>query len=248
MYPYLVIGPLTISTYFLVISVASTVGAIWFLRRAENQGYSRVLAIDITLVCLISGFTGARLLHVFFEDFAYYRGAWSRIFEIWNGGFVFYGGLLGGLLGGAIYCKLRHIPFWFTCDLAIVPLSLTYAIGRLACFLNGCCYGKVCELPWAVLMNGERRHPTQLYASLWEVMTLLILLSFGRRLKEPGRLTGLWLILHSIGRVLMENFRDDPRGEMINGFSLATWISAVLFVAGVILVAPEMQKKTVEPT
>lgn len=238
MYPFLQLGPITISTYFLIISIAATIGAVWFLRRNSAQDLSRVIAIDFTLVAMISGFIGARLLHVLYEEPEYYRGSILRIFEVWNGGFVFLGGVLGGVAGVYSYCLLRKVPFLMMLDLAVIPLSFAYALGRIACFFNGCCFGRRCELPWAMTLNGEHRHPTQLYASFWEFAVLAILIAMQPRLKDSGRLVGLWLILHSIGRILMESFRDDPRGDMIMGLSLATWMSAAMIVMGIGLIWP----------
>ncbi|MGZ3723161.1 MAG: prolipoprotein diacylglyceryl transferase, partial [Bdellovibrionales bacterium] len=100
------------------------------------------------------------------------------------------------------------------------------------------CYGRRCELPWATILNGEHRHPTQLYASFWEFLVLGILIKFQSRLKTPGRLSGLWLILHSCGRIVMESFRDDPRGDMIASLSLATWLSVGMIVIGIGLIWP----------
>jgi phosphatidylglycerol---prolipoprotein diacylglyceryl transferase len=238
MYPFLQIGPITISTYFLVISLASTVGAVWFLRRNAREKLSQVVAIDFTLVAIVGGFVGARLLHVFYEDPEFYRDHFSRVFAVWNGGFVFLGGVLGGVGAAYAYCLMRKIPFLMMLDLAVIPLSFAYAIGRDACFLNGCCYGRHCDLPWAVTLNGVPRHPTQLYASGWEFLVLFALIKFESKLKSPGRLTGLWLILHSIGRIIMESFRDDPRGDMIASLSLATWLSFGMIVMGIGLIWP----------
>ena len=230
MYPVLHLGALEISTYFLVISLATTVGALWFLRRARQRGLSHLRAIDITLVCLVSGFLGARLLHVVYEEPEFYRASPVRVFEIWYGGFVFLGGLLGASAGLLLFCRLRREPFLLWADLAAPPAALTYALGRLACFLNGCCYGRFCELPWAVMQAGAHRHPTQIYASLFELCTLGILFKFQHRLKVSGALFTFWLGLHAISRLFMEYFRDDPRGELIFGASLGTWMSLGLLI------------------
>lgn len=230
MYPVIHLGALEISTYFLVISLATTLGALWFLKRARHRGLSQIRAIDITLVCLGCGFAGARLLHVIYEEREFYRASPLRFFEIWYGGFVFLGGLLGAVTGVLIFCRLRREPFLLWADLAALPVALTYALGRVACFFNGCCYGRSCELPWAVTLAGTHRHPTQIYASLFEVCSLVFLLKLERRLKVSGTLFALWLGLHAAGRLMMEYFRDDPRGELLFGASLGTWMSLGLLI------------------
>lgn len=241
MYPYIYLGFFTLSTYFLLISIASIIGAAWFLRRNFAEGLSRIIAIDFTLTSIVCGFAGARLMHVFYEEPEYYRGHYLNILEVWNGGFVFLGGVLGGVAGAYAFCRIKRVPFLMMLDLAVIPLSFTYALGRVACFFNGCCYGKRCELAWAVTIAGVPRHPTQLYASFWEALVLGVLLYAQKYLKSPGRLTGLWLILHPIGRIGMETFRDDPRGDMIMGLSLATWLSFAMIVMGIGLIWPPRQ-------
>ena len=238
MYPTLNLWFVSVSTYFLIISMASTLGALWFLRRAESKDLSRLMAIDFTLVALIAGFAGARLLHVFYEDPEYYHVNPLRILQIWNGGFVFLGGVIGAVFGTYLFCWIRNLPFLFLADLAVIPLSFAYSVGRIACFMNGCCYGSHCDLPWAVLMNGEHRHPSQLYASFWELGVLTTLLRMERHLTTPGKLTGFWLLLHGAGRILMEQYRADPRGDMIAGQSLASWLSCGLIGCGVALLWP----------
>lgn len=238
MHPYIELGFASISAYFLLISVAATVAGLWFIRRMENRGLSQVVSIDLTLIVFVSAFIGARLFHVFFEEPDFYLGNPLESFQIWNGGFVFYGGVLGGILGMYLYCWKMRVPFLVALDMAALPVSLSYIIGRIACFLNGCCYGRVCELPWAMNLLGEHRHPTQLYASFMEVVIFGIVFRSQRGLKDPGQLAGLWLILHSCARIVMEHFRDDPRGGFILGLSISTWLSVAFICIGLGLVWP----------
>jgi phosphatidylglycerol:prolipoprotein diacylglycerol transferase len=232
MYPFLFPGtPYAVSTYFLTISLGCVLGCYWFLRRADARGMTRVSAIDIALVCLVSGFIGARLLHVFWEEPAYYRENFWRVFQVWNGGFVFYGGVIGAFFGTSFFCNWRREPFWMWADMAAPPISLTYAVGRIGCFLNGCCYGRYCEVPWAV----AGRHPTQLYAVGMEVLALSVVLVAEKRLKRVGQIFGTWLFLHALGRAVMEAFRADPRGDTIAGLSLGSLISLALGLFGAAL-------------
>lgn len=229
MYPFINLGPnFSIPVYFLVISIATVLSALWFIRRAEARSLSRLTAIDLTLVILISGFLGARLLHIVFEELPYYRENPFQVFSVWNGGFVFLGGVFAAFFFTNLFCQWRREPFWYWADVAVLPISLGYILGRVACFLNGCCFGKVCELPWAVFTAGAHRHPTQLYAVAWESIVLALLFVLEKRLKASGLLFNVWLILHGIGRFVMEIFRDDPRGELILGASLGMWMCLIL--------------------
>jgi phosphatidylglycerol:prolipoprotein diacylglycerol transferase len=232
-YPHIHLGPsLEISTYFLIISLATTLSSLWFVARARRVSLNPVTAVDLTFVALISAFFGARLLHVFYEVPEYYRADWWRIFQVWNGGFVFFGGLVAALVGCTAFCAIYREPFWFWADLAAAPVSAGYALGRLACFFNGCCYGKACDLAWGVYMHGAYRHPTQLYATAYESGVLSLLLVIQPRLRKTGLLFNAWLVLHAIGRWVMEYFRDDPRGDLISGMSLGTMMSLGLGLFG----------------
>lgn len=247
MYPFInFIVP--ISTYFLVISIACTLATIWFVKRAERRNLNRVTAIDLTLTVLIGGIAGARILHVVYEEPAFYRETPLAVFQVWNGGFVFLGGVVGAWVAAALFCQIKREPFWFWADIAVIPVSFGYALGRIACFLNGCCFGKYCDLKWAVYMHGGYRHPTQLYASFIEFLIVFILLKIEPKIRLSGSLFGSWLVLHSISRLLMEHFRDDPRGPTMAGLSLGTWMSLALLLGGLSLLvqALRLQSKDIK--
>jgi phosphatidylglycerol:prolipoprotein diacylglycerol transferase len=218
----------SLSSYFLLISLGTTLSVIWFIRRAEARKLDRVTSIDLALCVLIGGFLGARLLHIFFEEPELYQLNPRAVLEIWNGGFVYLGGVIGALVASVAFCKYKSQPFWYWADVATPPIALGYAIGRFACFFNGCCYGLPAQVPWAITVHGAPRHPTQLYATLWELAVLAILIVLQSRFKTSGMLFNTWLLLHGLGRILMEVFRDDPRGSLILGVSLGTNMSVVL--------------------
>lgn len=242
MYPLIEISPsFVIPTYYLMISIAMCISLFWVVKRAQQSHLSRNITLDVSLIIMVSGLIGSRLLHIIFENPEYYHEDWLRIFELGNGGFVFYG---GALLAAAIAIPYLHFKtkglFESYLDLFAPVSSLAYSLGRLGCFLAGCCYGKYCELPWAI----NNRHPTQLYAVLWELGTLLILLGCERIpaqsrrpsfLAKSGSIFYLWMILHSIGRLLMETYRDDFRGPAL-GLSISSWISLVIILLGIFLI------------
>lgn len=203
---------------------------------------SRVMAIDIAMVALAAGFLGARLMHIFYEEPTYYLERPLRALEFWYGGFVYLGGLAGALVGTAFFCGLEAG--------VLLELGRSRRAARGSClcprtigmFLNGCCYGRYCDLPWAAFSHGEFRHPTQLYAALWEGGVAFLLSHQARSpiLKRPGTLVGLWFVLHGFGRLLMESLRDDPRGPLLLGQTIGVWLSLVLVAAGSALVATRL--------
>ncbi len=242
MHPFLHISEhLQVPVYLLLISLSYCVCLFWLGPRAKKIGVSPTKALDLSFVIMVSGFIGARLLHIIYEEPQYYLDKPFEVFKFWKGGFVFYGGFLGTLFGGYLFVRLKKLSFMAWADFFAPMGALGYAIGRLGCFFNGCCYGQICELPWAVQFPGLSplgiaRHPTQLYAVAWEVLTLLLLLNLEKMQKlKTGQLFSVWIFLHSIGRLLMEQFRDDPRGDLLFSVSISSWISLALFSFSIIL-------------
>lgn len=253
MIPYIQIDSETfISTYFLAISLGTIEALYWFLNRVP--GRDEKTAIVISFIALISGFVGARLFHIFYENPHRYLQHPIEIVYVWNGGYVYYGGLISGLTASIIYLKRtrRSIRHWL--DYASLPIGAGYAIGRIGCFLNGCCYGKISSLPWAMTFSSHAarhlplisRHPTQLYAIFFELIGIAALYKLEQRKQftRPGDLFFAWLIWHSIGRIVMEYFRDDDRGAPIFGMSVATIVSLLLILASVAVLIRSRSCKT----
>jgi phosphatidylglycerol:prolipoprotein diacylglycerol transferase len=197
-------------------------------------------ALDLALVLMLSSLIGARLFHVIYEEPQIYRDDFWRIFQIWYGGFVFYGGLVSAVVMGILWIKYKKLDLLSWLDFFAPLGSFAYAFGRLSCVLAGCCYGKEAKnLPWAMvdhaLNDSVLRHPTQWYAVIWESIVLVVLLqSEKRKIFKKGQLFFFWILLHSIGRIIMEVFRDDPRGNLILDLSISTWISILLIMVSMI--------------
>ena len=237
------IGSLTIPTYYLIISLTTCLAIFWFYKRCEHKGLHQDTALNLGFVLLLFGFLGARLTHIFFEAPTFYFDHPLAVFDIFAGGFVFYGGAVCGYFAGLAYLLYKKLELWPWHDILAPVVALGYALGRLACFASGCCYGKICDLSWAVplrqidLQSGVAsvlyRHPTQLYASALEGLTLLFLLWLEKKKTFPGQVFLSWLILHSIGRLIMEAFRDDFRGRLILGVSFSSFLSLIFLLLAV---------------
>lgn len=251
--PQINFGNLSLPTYYLVISVACSICIYWFYKRCESRNLSIRNAMDICLIVLFSGFIGARLAHVIFEFPDYYRNNPIEILYFWQGGFVFYGGAILGYLCASFYARRLQMTFWLWHDTAAPVLALSYTIGRIACFLEGCCYGKVCSLPWAVALKEVNihthgtltslRHPTQLYAVGTELLTLIFLLWVERQKPKLGVVFLSWVILHATGRIIMEAFRDDPRGPDFFNLSISTVISILFIMIASIFLSKRLKTK-----
>lgn len=228
MWPTVDLGWTKVPTYFIWISLTFSVCLFYLNSRARKKNFDERTVLDLFAVVSLGSLIGARLLHVFWEEWSYYYEDPFRILQLWSGGFIFYGGFLGGLLAGVVYLRIQHLlkswKIYF--DLFTPVISLGYAIGRWGCLAAGCCYGKFCDLPWAI----EGRHPTPIYSSIWEFAVLFYLLRYEKKWQsQPGLLFHAWLGLHSLGRFWIEFFRGDFRGpESI--FSISGWISLGFFL------------------
>lgn len=204
------IGDFAIYAYGAALFVAFAVGIIWSIREADAEGINQDYLYEVILIGLVLALLGSRLTYVFLNWDFYRGGPWWKIFAFREGGLTFYGGLLAALLGGYFYCAYRKISILRLLDFVAPFIALGYAITRIGCFLNGCCYGQVTTLPWGLVfpaVDSFPRHPTQLYAS---ALTLLIffLLRYLRKYKTfDGFIFAFFLIFYGIYRFIVEFFR-----------------------------------------
>ncbi len=221
MYPQISLFNLHLPTFFLVISLSLTFLVFWLSRRLESdlgQNFNQKIAFNLALLMMITGFLGGRIFHVFYEEWPFYQEYPAQIFKFWNGGFVYFGGFAAALLVSYLYLKYEKQNFIKWADFLTPLLSASYAMGRIGCFFEGCCYGQFCELPWAI----AGRHPTQIYMALGEFFILGLLITFEKKKSVfDGSLFFKWVVLHSIFRFVFEYFRDDDRGNMIWGLSVS---------------------------
>lgn len=212
--------------YFSYISILFSTLLIWVYKKTQAQNKSTQDALNISLLLMIGGFFGARLLHVLWEERSYYLAYPERIFQFWNGGFVFYGGVILATLLGWAYVKQKKLSFYEWADFFTSPLNLGYGLGRIACWYTGCCYGSLTN--WTYL----ERYPTQLATVLWEILVFVLMSTkkFSHYLNAvTGRRFLIYILFHTSFRFFIEFFRDDPRGDKILIFSISQIISVVIF-------------------
>jgi phosphatidylglycerol:prolipoprotein diacylglycerol transferase len=226
MKPFIDIGFIHVPTFYLVISIALVIVLSFISTQIEkNKNFDRKIAFDLALVIMVFGFVGGRLFHIVYEEPTYYLKYPLQIFQFWNGGYVYFGGMLSALIASRIFLKHKGEKFLRWADFMAPALSLMYSLGRLACFFAGCCYGKYCSLPWAI--NGL--HPTQLYMVLTEFIVFIIVSKL--KSKPEGEIFFIWLILHSVCRFIIEFYRNDDRGKMLANFiSVSQIISLALIL------------------
>ena len=182
---------------------------------------------------------GARLGYVIFYNAAYYLDNPLEIFSIWQGGMSFHGGFIGVLLGGLLFCKRYRVYYWLNADLVVVTVPIGLGLGRLGNFINGELYGRVTNVPWAMIFPGESlpRHPSQLYEFLLEGVVLFIILWSMKGKVKSGQLIALFLVFYGIFRIVAEFFREpDPQiGYIMGVITMGQILSCLMVVAGTIL-------------
>jgi len=242
MYPILFqFGKLTIYTYGLFVAIGFMAGILLAKREAKLLGEDPDKILDLSFYILIAAIVGSRLLYIVMSPGAFVSDP-IEIFRIWKGGLVFYGGFVAALMTAVIYLKKEKMSLSKTADIYAPSLALGHSIGRLGCFFAGCCYGKACDLPWAVEFThpdslaptGISLHPTQLYSSLNNLMIFAILWFFRGRKKFNGQLFWIYVLLYGITRSILEVFRGDYRGDPFFGmFSVSQAIGVTMTLIAV---------------
>jgi len=208
------LAPIYVHSYGVMLLIALAAGTWWLNRTGRDYGFNLEDWIDFALVILLSGVVGARLLYVLLH-LPEYGSAPATILYVWQGGLSFHGGVTGGVISAYVFARTRKISFPLIADLSAPALALGYAFARIGCFLNGCCYGTECHLPWAVVFpptteagaGGIPRHPTQLYAVAANAVIFAVLAKLAPRVRVRGNLFLLYLVLYSIYRFTVEFFR-----------------------------------------
>lgn len=225
MFPILFrIGNLTVYAYGFFIAIGFVLGFILAIRRSREEGISFERVVDLLFCVVLSAVIGARILFVLI-NFEYYRNHPLQILSLWEGGLVFYGGLLLATVVSIVYLRWSRLPVWKTADLFSPSIALGLFFGRIGCFFAGCCYGKETSLAWGMTFTDPNSlarlhfslHPTQLYEALGS-LSLFLFLNWERRHRTfEGQIFWLFLLLYSVLRFIIEFLRDDPRGFFFGG-------------------------------
>jgi phosphatidylglycerol:prolipoprotein diacylglycerol transferase len=227
------VGPVTIYTYGVLVFLGVLVGYLFALREAKRKGIDSKIFSDIIFWSLVSGFLGARVFYILveFKQFIYH----PITVGLGRGGFVFYGGVIFGLLLFYLLAKKHRLDFLKLADVATLAIPLGHAIGRLGCFFYGCCYGKPTS-SWIGIkfppnspagLLGEKVIPTQLISSFFLLVIFFILLLIRRKQKFRGQVVFSYFILYGIFRFIIEFYRADPRG-VIGIFSTSQIIALII--------------------
>jgi len=201
----------------------------------------RLLSLDIASLysyLIIGLLLGARLGFVVFYGLSYYIQYPLEIFAIWHGGMSFHGGLIGSIIAGILFCRKMKINAWQVSDLVIVTAPLGVGLGRIGNFINGELYGRVTNVPWAMIFPDGGplpRHPSQIYQFFLEGMILFAILWILKdRGFRPGIISSLFAILYGVFRFFIEFFREpDPQlGFIVSFLTMGQILSVAMILIG----------------
>ena len=244
------IGPVTIHGYGLMIGIGIVLAFIAGTYLAKKKGIDADELFNLTTISVIGGFACAKVLFCIVE--------WDSVVKnplgtLGSSGFVVYGGIIGGILLCALYCKMKKLPFWKYFDTVLPAVAIAQGFGRIGCFLAGCCYGRETDSFVGIAFhnskfapNDVKLIPTQLFSSAGCFIMAAVLFAYSRKERKDARTGALYLIMYSIGRSVIEYFRNDYRGA-IGILSTSQFISIFILIAGIILfVKPDILVKDVK--
>lgn len=250
-------GPVPIRSYGVMLLAGLAAGAAWLAHNARHYDLPSGLAVDLALAALVGGILGARLLYVLL-DLPQFAGNPLSAFRVWEGGLSFHGGLAGGLLAAYLLARRRRLHFPTLLDAGAPAIALGYALARIGCFLNGCCFGGHCQSFWGVRFApgseaaawslglppgqpattwGEPLYPAQLLASFLAIVIFFILVLMRRLFARPGHLFMFFLALYGVERFVVEFWRHGASGRpfaLLPALTVAQVASLVLTAGAVV--------------
>ena len=234
MFPILFkLGPITIYTYGAMVFLGVIAGYFVCKAGASKEGISTKVFSNIFFWAVIWGFIGARVVYILVEWEWFLSNPLSVILS--RSGFVFYGGIISGILTLLTLAKKYKINLLRAADIGALGIPLGHALGRIGCFCYGCCYGKPTDSSWGILfppespagLSGVKVIPTQLISALFLFLIFFLLLILKKYRGFDGQILLSYGICYGIFRFIIEFYRGDPRGEI---FSLSTSQFAALVV------------------
>jgi phosphatidylglycerol:prolipoprotein diacylglycerol transferase len=225
----------------------------WYLSKKffiDNDKIKEAFDDYITYV-IVGIILGGRLGYVFFYDFSYYFNNPLEIFQIWNGGMSFHGGLLGVILASILFSKSKNLDVFEFLDVIAIVTPVGLFLGRIANFINSELYGKATEVIWSVKflkVDEIYRHPSQLYEAFLEGIVLFVILIFVKKRSKnlnSGYISGIFLIFYSIFRFICEFFRvpDEQIGYLLLNLTLGQIISIIFLAIGITIFSLKNEKK-----
>ncbi len=256
MFPILFsVGNINIHSYGFMIAIAFIVGIFISMQFGRKVNIKPEIILDLAIYVMIGAIVGSRAMYVI-GQWDKYKDNIIEIFMVQQGGLAFLGGfaLVVGII--ALYAKLKQIPMLRLLDVLAPGAALGYAIARVGCFLNGCCFGVPAGVPWAIKFvpgslahfhyPGLAVHPTQLYALAAMALVFIVMTFIWPKRKYDGQVFFWWLILYSVYRFVVEIYRYCPDDLIYFGLKPGQIIAIIMLVIGIggIRIVTERLKKS----
>lgn len=255
-------GPFPLRTYGVTVALGFLAAILIARRLCEKSDINPDVIFDLAIYVLIGTIIGARLFYVVFYDWSYFISNPLRFFSVWEGGLVFYGGLIGGISAGVYFVRKKSLNVLKMADIVGVTIPLGLFFGRWGCLAYGCCHGHIAPswFPFKIrfpaighksigytpafekhLLHGlvdasdkfsQYIYPTQIISSLAGLLLFIILYRLFLKKKFDGQIAGLTLMFYAISRFLIEFLRVEPT---LFGLSVSQWIGVFMFVFGLLL-------------
>lgn len=254
MFPYTYLWYVRLSNYKLFIALGFVVAIVYLLYRAQSKGFLKEQILDLGIINIIAALFGSRLFHLLIENQSdIWKKPW-RIFSLWEGGFVLYGGVICAVIVSYIYIKAKKLSFASVSDFFAPAIALGIGIGRMACLSWGCCYGKIhagffsSVFPDYMDFSSDTPkniglYPTQLLMIFSGIFIFALIMfleyldkkakirGFCKKLFDfPGFRATLVLVIFAFNRFMIEFLRADYRGKYVLSLSPSQWISLGLII------------------
>ncbi|MEK6983936.1 MAG: prolipoprotein diacylglyceryl transferase [Nanoarchaeota archaeon] len=239
------LGPFQIRYYGLFYAFGFIIAyfLIAYLAKRKGLGITKDDASDLLVYEIFGIVLGARLIYVIFYNPLYYLQNPLEIFAVWHGGLSFHGGLIGAIASGFLFCRRKKIEFYDLADIAVVPVALALALGRLGNFMNAELYGRVTDLSWCIDYSKNQfvqnlpsgcRHPSQIYESIKNLAVFAALWLIKDKKLPRGFMFWSFVALYGLFRTMVEFFRqpDEQIGLIFHYFTMGQLLSIPLFLLG----------------
>jgi prolipoprotein diacylglyceryl transferase len=239
------IGPVNLTAYGVLVALGIFAGIVLAQRRWTARGGDPAVVGNVAMWAVVAGVLGARLIWVI-PRLERFEGRWLAVLFVWEGGLAFFGGLLAGAVAGLVAARRAGVDVTRFADAVIPAIPLGQAIGRWGNYMNQELFGRPTDLPWGLEIDPQRRperfadaetfHPTFLYESLWNLVTVAVLLRVdARRRLRPGQLVALYAVLYGAGRFALELLRVDTDFRLL-GLSRNGITALALVLAGAVTI------------
>lgn len=236
------IGNFSVQWYGVIIACGFLLAILYGYQMAKKVNIDRDRFFDGIIVGLICGVIGARLYYCIFYPGDKYINNPAEILNIKEGGLAIYGGIIGGLLGGGITCKIRKVNIPAAFDVTVTGFAIGQCIGRWGNFINQEAFGSSTTLPWGMQSDATEKvvvgmvHPCFLYESIWMLLGFIFLHNFTKRFRRyDGQTTIVYMLWYGVGRFFIEGLRTDSLTIPGLDLRVSQLLSAALVLVGVVL-------------